>query len=175
MKRAILLLVLICPAVGLAETPPRNTPPVGTYACIAHRTVGLQDNESGGRYAGKIELPTEQKNFLIIISRRPITASCELVRKKIAEGKAFDWVFGPYKIFWECAMYELKFSKGKAPYGLRGTDTNVFRTLPLTDNFWIRADLAYSYQYITAGIKEDRSITNNYVEEGVCQKMEVPK
>ena len=167
MKRAILLLALLWPpAVLMASSKPDVDPAPGTYACIAHRVVGLQNLESGDRYAGKIKLRTEGKNFLITITRLPTRTATE-ARQCARYSSAAYWTY------WDCkTSFELKFSKGKispVARSLRGDDTKVFRDVAPTAIFWFGNDLGYFYHYNLNGI------ANFAMEEGICQKMEVPK
>ena len=177
MKRAILLLALICPAVGLAAPPPSEQG--GAYACIAHRVVGLQNSESGERYAGKIKLRTEQQNFLITISRLPTPRTGTQAR--LCSEFKFE---SAYREYWNCkTSFGLKFSKGKADvlFPLRGESLSSFRSEVLLSSFWLMSNLTYVYHRHTLGKvdfnKEPPRVvpSNYYVEEGICQKMEVPK
>jgi hypothetical protein len=132
----------------------------GNYACIAHRTVGLQsDSEKRDRFAGKIQLPVEGERFLLKIAEinNNDRAWCRTAKPGTLN------VEDEYSYWWLCkSASEVTFSQGKYGLPLRGDGLHLFQDR-LGGWFHIIQGLTYIFAYTDFG-------GNFYLEEGVCQK-----
>ena len=187
---------------GLITSYAAQNDMLGTYACIAHRVVGIQTKPSGERYAGNIALTPEDKNFFITISHNligviPRTAEGISDCRKFHEAsdKKFKRVDPrTFSVWWSCeSTFELTLSCSKRGMSepcfnallgdltSRTPPTFYFLEPSFRSTFWLR-DLrrkglpwqyVYRYNLSSGGDKQLRP--QHYLEEGICQKMEKPK
>mgnify|MGYP003372747558 CR=1 FL=1 len=143
---------------------------VGAYACVVHRTAGIQ-GKGEARRAGAIQLGPAEAAFTLTVKKvssqekRDIADACQAGRV----GKNRKLVNGLYTTGFEywftCdANYELQMSSTKLQPTLRGDSTYVFLDSGPFARFGLFKDLGFVYaQHDTSG--------NSYIEEGQCQKM----
>jgi hypothetical protein len=165
---------------GPSFAPPGASPPeLGAYACVVHRTAGIQgDSKTGERFSGAIKLPTEQAAFTLTLKKRSDglagSSYCAEAKPHDPEpdfykpGKASTTGMRYYSdidYWFTCkAAYELQLSPSKVVAALRGDDPYTFTDEGHWHIFHLFGSGRFMYTY-------DDAAGNWYMEEGQCQKI----
>ncbi len=158
--------------------PPPDIPgwkevPLGAYACIVRRTVGIQgDRAVGQRYAGAIELAEDKRTFTLTLTEierdSAFTKYCANAKPRSNSPSTAVPSGMPYSsdldYWYYCkASYELQLGPSKVTSHMRGDNRSTFMDHGQWKSFHFGRDW-FLFQ-------RDDSAGNFYIEEGECQAM----
>jgi len=184
LRQIACVLACLCSVNGYAGVD------TGVYACVAHRVVGIQ-GEGEKHYHGQIELPPEEKLFILTIEKKDISNEEACVSREAYErylaskygnkSKSkyvvmLESAISDYQYWMHCGTkYQASFSDEKhSLFPLVSESGFVFRsssldTLSLGSRFegGKSNSLTYTFFYYHP---DSTGGSGNYLETGICQK-----